>query len=117
MHSKFVRQVFNDKVKREMVFNLLLLTVIFCPNQKKGPITRSQGKGDLFVPPESGNRGTKSDLETFTSGRNFLLKNELVGWRLQSKENPSPCLGETEKRKHIAENLPFKVKWRQLRED
>ena len=117
MHSKAIRQVFEDKRKLQRFFDLLLLTVIFCPNQKKGPITRSQGKGDLFVPPESGNRGTKNDLETFTIAREFLLKNKLVGWRLESKETPSLCLGGTEECSHIAENLPFKVKWRLLRAD
>jgi hypothetical protein len=102
MYSKAISQIFNDRGKLERFYNILLLTIIFCPNKKKGPITRSQGKGDLFVPPQSGNRGTKSDKITFTFARNFLLKDELVGWRLESKETTSIALGDTE-------NFPFEV--------
>jgi hypothetical protein len=97
----------NDSAKRERFFQYLLLTIIFCPNEKKGPITRSKGKGDLFVPPQSGNRGTKADISAFNDARNFLLREEIVGWRLELEE--TALIGETENESFIAESFPFEV--------
>ena len=109
MHSKILQQVFNDQEKLKRLYNVLLLTIIYCPREHKGPVTRSQGKWDLFVPSMNGNRGPKSDQSTFTFAREFLLKNEIVGWRVEPRENTQIAHANTQNGLNVVENFPFEV--------